>query len=91
MRQQQLELRVRQERALWRSAQLRQDLGQHAQAFVAPLALADRLGSGLVWLRRHPLALAAVVASMVALAPRQALPKAARLWSLWCTLRSLVR
>jgi len=87
MKPQPLELHLRRERALWRSAQLRQDLAQHAQAFAAPLAQADRLGSGLRWLRRHPLLLAAMVAGVVALAPRQALPKAARMGSLWCTLR----
>jgi hypothetical protein len=91
MKPRQLELRLRHERALWRSALLRQNLAEQAQAFAAPLAQADRLGSGLGWLRRHPLALAAVVASAVALAPRKALPKAARLWSLWCSMRVLGR
>jgi hypothetical protein len=91
MRQQQLELRLRQERALWRSAQLRQDFVQGAQAFAEPLAQLDRLGSGVGWLRRHPLVFAALFACGVAVTSRLALPKAVRWWSLVRTLRGLVR
>ena len=91
MKQQQIELRLRHERALWRSAQLRQDLAQGAQAFAEPLAQLDRLGSGVGWLRRHPLAFAALFACGVAVTRRRAWSKAVRLWSLFRTLRGLDR
>ena len=43
MQAKELELRLRQERALWRSAQLRRDVRQEAQCLAAPLAQVDRL------------------------------------------------
>ena len=91
MKPQALELRLRQERALWRSAQLRRDLAQQAQSLVAPLAQVDRVRGGLSWLFRHPLVLAALVAGVVAFTPRKALSKISSLWSLWCTFQRFRR
>ncbi len=91
MKSRELELRLRQERAVWRSAQLRRSLALQAQTLAAPLQQVDRLRGGLFWLRRHPLALAALVAGVVAFTPRKALSKAAGLWSLWCTFQGFGR
>lgn len=91
MKPPELELRLRQERALWRSAQLRRDLKQQVQSLAAPLAQVDRMRSGLYWLRRHPLVFAALVAAAVALKPRHALTKLGRLWSLWRTFQRFRR
>jgi hypothetical protein len=91
MQAKELELRLRQERALWRSAQLRRDVRQEAQCLAAPLAQVDRLREGLVWMERHPIVLAALLAGVVAITPRKALSKAARLWSLWRTVRGFRR
>lgn len=91
MKPQELELRLRLERALWRSAQLRRDLAQQAQVLVEPLAQLDRVRSGLYWLRRHPLVLAALVAGAVAFTPRKAWSKISGLWSLWRTYQRFRR
>ena len=66
MSAQDLELRLRQERAIWRSAQLRRDLSVQSEVLVLPFAQADHVRDGLVWLRRHPVYLAALVAVAIA-------------------------
>jgi len=86
MSAQDLELRLRQERAIWRSAQLRGELIVQSEVLVAPFAQADRVKGGLVWLRRHPVVLAALVAVAVAIKPRNALAKIGRAWSIWRTV-----
>ena len=91
MSAQDLELRLRQERAVWRSAQLRRDLVRQSEVLVAPLAQADRAKAGVVWLRRHPVYLAVLVAVAVALKPRKALSKLGRVWTVWCTVERFFR
>jgi hypothetical protein len=91
MKPRDLALRLRQERALWRSAQLRRDVAQHAQVLAGPLAQVDRLRGAVSWLRRHPVLLTALVAAAVALTPRKALSKLGALWSLWCSLQRFRR
>jgi hypothetical protein len=86
MSAQDLELRLRQERAIWRSAQLRGELIVQSEVLVVPFAQADRVKDGLVWLRRHPVYLAALVAVAVAIKPRNALAKIGRAWTVWRTL-----
>jgi hypothetical protein len=86
MSAQDLELRLRQERAIWRSAQLRGELIVQSEVLVVPFAQADRVKDGLVWLRRHPVYLAALVAVAVAIKPRNALAKLGRAWTVWRTL-----
>ena len=86
MSAQDLELRLRQERAIWRSAQLRGELIVQSEVLVLPFAQADRVKDGLVWLRRHPVVLAALVAVAVAVKPRNALTKIGRAWSVWRTV-----
>jgi len=86
MSAQDLELRLRQERAIWRSAQLRGELIVQSEVLVVPFAQADRVKDGLVWLRRHPVYLAALVAVAVAIKPRNALAKLGRAWTVWRTV-----
>ena len=91
MSAQDLELRLRQERAIWRSAQLRRQLAVQSEVLVAPLAQADRVKGGLIWLRRHPVYLAALVAVVVAIKPRNALSKLGRAWTIWRTVERFLR
>ena len=86
-----LELRLRQERAIWRSAQLRRQLSVQSEVLAAPFAQADRAKGALLWLRRHPVYLAALVAVVVALKPRNALSKLGRAWAIWRTLERFLR
>ncbi len=91
MSAQDLELRLRQERAIWRSAQLRGELIVQSEVLVAPFAQADRVKGGLLWLRRHPVYLAALVAVVVAIKPRNALSKLGRAWTVWRTVQRFLR
>ncbi len=91
MNAQDVELRLRQERAIWRSAQLRRELSVQSEVLVAPFAQADRVKGGLLWLRRHPAYLAALVAVVVAIKPRKALSTLGRAWTVWRTLQRFFR
>lgn len=91
MSAQDLELRLRQERAIWRSAQLRRDLSVQSEVLVVPFAQADRVKGGLLWLRRHPVCLAVLVAVVVAIKPRNALSKMGRAWTIWRTVERFLR
>lgn len=86
-----LELRLRQERAVQRSAELRRALSEQSQVLVAPLAQLDRVKAGLLWLRHHPVYLAVVVAAVVALRPRNVVSKLGRVWAVWCTVGRFLR
>jgi len=65
---------------------LRGELIVQSEVLVAPFAQADRVKDGLVWLRRHPVYLAALVAVAVAIKPRNALSKLGRAWTVWRTV-----
>ena len=91
MSAQDLELRLRQERAIWRSAQLRRELSVQSEVLVAPFAQADRVKGGLLWLRRHPVYLAVLVAVVVVIKPRNALSKLGRAWTIWRTVERFLR
>ncbi|MFM6992946.1 MAG: YqjK family protein [Rhodoferax sp.] len=85
------ELRLRQERVLRRSAQLRNEVVQQSAVLSAPMAQVDRVKRGVSWLRRHPVYMAALVAAMVALKPRNAMSKIGRAWTLWTLLGRFLR
>lgn len=91
MKDQDLALRLRQERAIWRSAQLRRQLSVQSQVLLVPLAQADRVIGGLVWLRRHPVYLAAALALAVAVKPRKTLSTLRRAWAVWSGLERFFR
>jgi len=86
-----LELRLRQERAVWRSGQLRRVLAQQSTVLVAPLAQVERIKSGLLWLGHHPVFLAVLVSAVVALKPRKVLSKIGRAWAVWSGVRRFMR
>jgi hypothetical protein len=91
MRAKDFELQLRQERAVWRSAQLRRELSVQSQVLVAPFAQVDRARAGLVWLRRHPVYLAGLVALVVAIKPRKAVSTLRSAWALWRTAQRYLR
>jgi hypothetical protein len=73
----------RQQGLLLRSAALRSDLGHDLQRLQAPLALADRVRAGWLWLRAHPQAPLAAAVVLVVLRPRRAWRWGLRLWWGW--------
>jgi hypothetical protein len=83
MNEQDLALLRRKERAIWRSAKLRRQLSAQSQVLVAPLAQADSVWGGLVWLRRYPVYAGAVLAIALALKPRTSLATLAHGWTVW--------
>ena len=78
-----VELLRRRVRLLLRSARLRQDLAQHAQALQAPMALADRAWALALYLRSHPAWPIGLAGACLLLRPRGALRWTARLWWIW--------
>jgi hypothetical protein len=91
MKPKDFELQLRQERALWRSAQLRRELSVQSEVLVVPFAQVDRARAGLVWLRGHPVYLAAFVALAVAIKPRKAVSTVRRAWTVWRTVERYLR
>ncbi|MBA3056574.1 MAG: YqjK-like family protein [Gammaproteobacteria bacterium] len=77
------DLAMRQQRLLVRSEQLRLLLAEQAQALRRPLALADRVQSGLQWLYRNPQWPLGALALVILVRPRRALVWAGRLWWGW--------
>jgi hypothetical protein len=76
-------LRLRQQQLVMRSAEQRVEFARAWRQIEAPMALADRVRSGWLWLRAHPeLPLAAALACAV-LRPRRAWRWGRRLWWLW--------
>jgi len=86
-----MDLQLRQQRILLRSAQLRSDLAHQSEVLKAPLAHIDRMQRGVLWLYRHPLAMAALAAATVALKPRNAMSKIGRAWTLWTMVNRFLR
>ena len=67
------ELRLRRERLIARSAVQRVELARELAPLSGPIALVERGLSGIVWLRRHPVAIAVGVAVMMVIRPRRIL------------------
>jgi len=86
-----MDLQLRRQRILLRSAQLRNDLARQSEVLKAPLAQMDRVKQGVQWLRRHPIAMAALAAATVALKPRNAMSKIGRAWTVWTMVRRFLR
>jgi hypothetical protein len=77
------ELMLRQQQLLVRSAQLRLSLKNQVQVFKRPLAVADQVQSGLLWLCRNPQLPLGALMILVVLRPRRALGWGGRLWRAW--------
>jgi hypothetical protein len=86
-----VQLALRRQRLVMRSAQLRLTLAGQAEVLRAPLALADTARAGVQWLRQHPYALIGPVMLLAALRPARALRWAGRLWWGWRTFRQTGR
>jgi hypothetical protein len=86
-----MDLRLRQQRILRRSAQLRTDVVCQSEFLRAPLAQVDRLQRGVHWLRLHPIGMAALAAVTLAMKPRNAMSKIGRAWTLWTMLSRFLR
>lgn len=75
-----------------RSAELRNHLAVEAQAFQAPMAMADRVGAGASWLVSHPEWPLGALVLVVIFRPRVLLRWAGRgvwAWQLWRRVRPL--
>ncbi len=77
------DLQLRQQRLLIRSTELRLQLRSDLHRLQGPAAVADRIGSGLLWLYQNPLWPAAGLALLLVLKPARALVWGSRLWWLW--------
>jgi hypothetical protein len=77
------ELSRRQQQLLIRSAELRVALAQQAQVLQAPLALADHVRTGVLWLRDHPQWPIGALILLALKRPRRTLRWAARLGWGW--------
>ena len=89
MNPRQVELALKKQRLLLRSAALRENFGNYATTWMPVFAAGDRVRTGLLWLRRHPLLpVVAMIAALVA-RPRGLLRWARRGFFAWQALRKL--
>jgi hypothetical protein len=85
------DVRMRQQRLLVRSTELRHTLHQQLQSLQRPAAIADRLKAGLLWLYLHPQWPAGAMALWLILKPRRFITWTRRVWWLWKTTQKLRR
>lgn len=78
-----VDLALRQQRLLIRSAQLRSTFASQAQGFKAPLALADEIRSGVTWLYRNPHWPLGALLALVIVRPRRVILWGGRVWWGW--------
>lgn len=78
-----LALARRQQRLLFRSAELRHRWSGAAAAFRPPLATADRVVDAGRWVQAHPEAVLAGSLVLLVMRPRRALRWGLKLWSAW--------
>jgi hypothetical protein len=84
-----LDLLLRQQRLLVRSAELRASLSQSAEVLQTPLNLVDAARSSVQWLCKHPIYPGIAVGALVLLKPRRVLLWGERLWSGWLVFQRL--
>lgn len=78
-----LELALKKQRLQLRSAALRDELADHAQALEPLCEAGDRVREGFHWLGRHPEAVAGIVVALVVARPRAVLRWAQRGFFAW--------
>jgi hypothetical protein len=83
MHKRHIELMLRQQRLLVRSAEWRLRLGRQAQALQTPLAVIDQAYAGVDWLRKHPQWSLGALALLAVTRPKRAMRWAARLLGGW--------
>ena len=84
-----IDLLLRQQRLLIRSAQLRANLNHSADMIRTPLHVIDRTRTTIEWLYQHPLYPSIALAALVLLKPRRALTWGKHLWGGWLTFQRL--
>jgi hypothetical protein len=85
------DVRLRQQRLLVHSTELRHTLHQQLQSLQRPAAIGDRLKAGLLWLYLHPQWPAGALALWLILKPRRFITWTGRVWWLWKTTQKLRR
>lgn len=81
--EQRIELALRKQRLLMRSAELRGRFVEQVQPLVPLFAAADRVSAGLRWIKRHPVLPVVVLVATLVARPRAVLRWAQRGWLLW--------
>lgn len=84
-----IELALKKQRLLLRSAQLRQAFAEQTRPLSPLLITVDRVHAGIRWLGRHPALPVAVVTALLVARPRAVFRWLRRGWFLWQALRSL--
>jgi len=82
-------VRLRQQRLLIRSTELRLGLSQQLQHLQRPAAWADQLKAGWDWLYQHPQWPALALVSLLVLKPKRFLAWTGKLWWLWKSAQQL--
>ncbi|MBP9218232.1 MAG: YqjK-like family protein [Sterolibacterium sp.] len=82
-----IELALRKQRLLLKSASLRLDLANQVGTLSPAFAAVDRLRAAGRWLRRHPQVPVAVLTALLVARPRAVFRWAQRGWFLWQVVR----
>lgn len=88
-----LALALKKQRLQWEIAAQREQLARYGSGLAPAFGAADRVRDGARWLRRHPEAVAAGIAALVAVRPRVAWRWARRgffAWQAWRRVREAV-
>jgi len=83
------DVRLRQQRLLIRSTELRLGLTQHLQRLQRPAAWVDQIREGWVWLYQHPQWPAASLVVLLVLKPRRFWTWTGKLWWFWTSAQRL--
>lgn len=83
------ELIEKQQLLLLQGARLRLQFQEQVQVVIRPLAVVDKMQSGLQWLQKNPQWPLAGMMLLVVLRPRHAITWGGRLWWAWRTYRQL--
>ena len=81
------DIRLRQQRLLIRSAELRYTLRNDLARLQRPAAWADQLAAGMRWVAQNPQWPASALALWLVLKPRRLVTWAGRFWWLWKSTR----
>lgn len=87
--EQRIELALKKQRLLLKSAQLRQSFAEQTRPLIPLLTLADKIQSGIRWLKHHPALPVAILTALLVARPRTTFRWLRRGWLLWQTLRPL--
>ena len=83
MRQRELELALKKQQLLMRSAEQRQRMAVYAEGLQPVFSTADKAIAGALWLRQHPAVIAVSSAALFIFRPRFLVRLAVRGYSTW--------